>query len=514
MKLSKARRKPSIPFILVSIAVTAYIVIFSFMSVRRIHMLWASYFDLGIMHQTVYNTYKGIQTLDFSRILELTDPHESGRQINRIAIHNDMLLAALAPFYFIHAGPETLLIIQTVVLASGAFALYFIIKRKSRKWPSDKQSITSLISVVIPAAYLLYFPMQKTNLYEFHAVVLSTALILWMYLAYVHRKWVVCGILFVLILLSKEHVGFSLGTFLMIEVGWARARHLWRSLPRRGVMYSYICNVKTQALFLVALGSFVYVLLNVFVIIPSYRLGNDHFALNYFTGNSSNVVDFVRTQLSHVFNVNIPSYIFTIASPLLFLPLFSVYLLPAFPDILINTLSSSPQMKSMYFQYTAIITPWLFIATIGALNSIVLHISVAKAKVLLIMFTISTLAFSYLYSPLPYARNADTQIWWGHVSARKDILLWQQILKNETITVSATGQFAPYLTSRRYYYDFGAHYDKAEYVLVRPSEIAGYWIKGKLVPYYDTLIHDERYKQIYNNNDIEVYKRIGDSIDR
>lgn len=477
-------------------------------------MLWASYFDLGIMHQTVYNTYQGIQTLDFSRILELTDPHESGRQINRIAIHNDVLLAALAPLYFIHSGPETLLVVQTIILASGAFALYCIIKRKSKQWSSDRQHIASLISVVIPVAYLLYFPMQKTNLYEFHAVVLSTALILWMYLAYIQRKWVIFSILFVLVLLSKEHVGLSLGTFLIIEVCWTRARHLCKSLSQKDLIRKYLYNIKTQALLLVAVGSFVYVLLNVFVIIPSYRLGNDHFALTYFTGNSSNPANFILTQLTHAFSTGALSYVYTVVSPLLFLPVFSIYFVPALPDIVINVLSSSPQMKSMYFQYTAIITPWLFIATIDTFDIIVPRISVAKAKLLLIVFAIATLVTSYLYSPLPYAKNNDNRIWWDQISAQRDILLWQQILKNESITVAATGQFAPYLTSRRYYYDFGVNYDKAEYVLVRPSEITGYWIKGKLIPYYDKLIHDDRYTQIYNNNDIEVYKRVENSFDK
>ena len=52
-----------------------YVAVFGWMSVRRMDMLWASYFDLGIMHQTVYNTYQALHTLDFMRIFELTDPH-------------------------------------------------------------------------------------------------------------------------------------------------------------------------------------------------------------------------------------------------------------------------------------------------------------------------------------------------------------------------------------------------------------------------------------------------------
>jgi uncharacterized membrane protein len=102
-------------------------------------------------------------------------------------------------------------------------------------------------------------------------------------------------------------------------------------------------------------------------------------------------------------------------------------------------------------------------------------------------------------------------LWSEQVPARRDILLWQQILRNEEIVVSATGQFAPYLTNRRVYYDFGKQYEKAEYVLIRRSEIEGHWIRGKLTPYYDKLVKDARYKIIYTNNGVEVYKRISDT---
>ena len=102
--------------------VLLYIGYFSYFTILRYRTLYSSYFDLGIMHQTVYNTYQSIKKLDISRFLELTNPYGSD-QIKRMAIHNDILLAFLAPFYFIYSGPETLLVIQTIILALGAFAV-------------------------------------------------------------------------------------------------------------------------------------------------------------------------------------------------------------------------------------------------------------------------------------------------------------------------------------------------------------------------------------------------------
>ena len=508
MKNRILKGRVSTPLVIVSIGIALYILVFSFMSIRRIHVLWASYFDLGIMHQTVYNTYKAIQTLDPSRFLELTDPHESGRQINRIAIHNDVLIALAAPFYFIHAGPETLLVIQTVVLASGALALFLIIREKTKHWAQDKRKLSNIIATLIPLTYLLYYPIHKTNLYEFHAVTLATALILWMYLAYIKKKWLIFAILFVSTLLSKEHLGFSLGTFLLLEILWTRAKHIWHLPKKQELFADYFLKSRTQIWLLIAVGSFVYVIVSVFVIMPSYRLGSDHFALSYFTKDSTGVFDFLGNHALQFFSLETAQYLYTITSPLIFLPLFSLYLLPAVPDILINVLSESGNMRNVYFQYTAVITPWLYLAVIDVLVRLSPHVSRTKVNIFLVVFAGSIMISSTLESPLPYSQKNQNRLWYEQVSARKDILLWQQILRSDTIVVSATGQFAPYLTNRRIYYDFGKNYDKAEYVLVRPSEIKGYWIKGKLIPYYDQLIKDVRYKQIYNNNDIEVYKRV------
>jgi uncharacterized membrane protein len=496
------------PFVIVGIAVTLYILVFSFMSIRRIHVLWASYFDLGIMHQTVYNTYKAIQTLDPTRILELTDPHESGRQINRIAIHNDVLIALASPFYFIHSGPETLLVIQTIVLASGAFALFFIVREKTKHWPQEKRRLSDIVSTLIPLAYLLYYPIQKTNLYEFHAVTFATSLILWMYLAYIKRKWALFAILFIATLLSKEQVGFSLGIFAFVEALLVRASHLWRWPVKRSSVAQYLQHAKIQGLILVGIASFVYVALSVFIIMPAFRLGGEHFALNYFAGGDTSPLSLLSTHAGRLFRMETVHYLWTILSPLLLLPLFSVYLLPAVPDILINVLSVNGNMRNVYFQYTAVITPWLFISIVDIFSRIMPRITVLKSSILVGVLMLCIMISSSLESPLPYSRKNQNRLWYGNESERRDVLLWQQILRSDDIIVSATGQFAPYLTSRRIYYDFGKNYDKAEYVLVRPSEIKGYWIKGKLIPYYDKLIKDERYKQIYNNNDIEVYKRV------
>jgi uncharacterized membrane protein len=108
---------------------------------------------------------------------------------------------------------------------------------------------------------------------------------------------------------------------------------------------------------------------------------------------------------------------------------------------------------------------------------------------------------------MPYSIKNENGLWGPAAKELDDIRLWQQILARDEIKVSAVGQFAPYLTNRRYFYDFGKNYDKADYVLIRLTEVYDYPEKAILVPVYLQLQKDERYRQIYKNDGVEVYKR-------
>ncbi len=103
--------------------ISVYIIFFSTFSVLRYRNMYANYFDLGIMHHVVYNSYKALQTGDFGRFLEHTDP-TGPTQLIRSAVHNDIILALFAPLYFLYPSPEVLLVTQSVVLGLGALAVY------------------------------------------------------------------------------------------------------------------------------------------------------------------------------------------------------------------------------------------------------------------------------------------------------------------------------------------------------------------------------------------------------
>lgn len=518
-------RKSNKIFILVCVISFVFALIFSYLSIRRIHVLWASYFDLGIMHQTVYNTYMAIKHFEWSRILELTDPHGSGLQIYRMAIHADVLLALLAPLYFIHNGSETLVVVQAFFVASGGIALYFIAKKVlfDRKDPlssceecntnridNHKNSLIYIIPLLIPISYFLYAPLHRSLLYEFHAVTLATPLVLWLYLAYLYRKWIAVTVLTVFLLLSKEQVGFGLSVFFFISA----IKSMWLARNQQARPHKILHrNKEGTILLLSALGSLLYVVIMVFILMPLFRLGESHFALNYFhKGTSSNLLHTLFSHVTQLAGTNTLLYTITLLGPVAILPLISIYTLPALPEFLINVLSNNSNMRNIYFHYTAYITPWLYLGLIDVFRKLSMYKHVWLIKFAISILIVCTLGFSYQFSPLPYSKTGSNSWEIKEHPASQDVALWQQILASDTIKVSTTGHLAPHFSGRRYFYDFGKNYIKADYVLLmvnaQSNKVDTYGNANEIRNAYTSLTQSTEFEKVYERGNMQVYKKL------
>lgn len=466
-------------------------------------MLWASYFDLGIMHQTVHNTYQSLKTLDASRFLELTDPHGSGMQIKRMAIHNDILLALLAPLYAIYNGPETLLIVQALFTASGGIALHLIARENIKE--KGKKKFVNRLSVLVPLLFFLYVPIQKANLYEFHAVTLATPLVLWMVYFVQTKKWTLVTVSIITLLLTKEQVGLSIGVFLFIEA--LRRYDVVAVFNKRRFIPPKADVVR---LLLISFLSVLFVFVVVFLFMPLFRDGQDHFALNYYVqssnNNSGNDVFFT---LSRFFSHSTVVYLHQILGPLLYTPLLSISTVPAIPEILVNTLSKSANMRNLYYHYTALISPWLFIGVIQFLH--VLGKRVRRMSIVYLLLgaiTVMSIVSFVITSPFPTNVKKARALFEKLSVDRQEALKWQKVFASDSIKVSSTGQFAPYFAGRRYFYDFGKQYVKADYVILRRREVFDYPEKDILTPIYLKLANDVRFEMIYQKGEVEVYKKV------
>ncbi len=485
--------------ILLGILVFSYIAYFSWFTILRYRTLYASYFDLGIMHQTVYNTFISLKTWDFSRFLEMTNPHGFD-QVKRMAVHNDPLLALIAPLYFIYSGPETLLVLQSVLLGLGAIVIYAIGRHVFNTHPNKK-----LISLFFAFSYLFYPPLQLTNHFDFHAAVLATPFLLCLFYFFLKRKYRWCFVFISLSLLAKEQVGLTISFFGLYAL-----------------TQIYFQNKKERKhILLFGLTSFIVGIAWFFVsmkfIIPHFRSGL-HFALEYFGdfGDSTTSV-FVglitkpNLVFQYIFRKDTYEYLYTILGPLGFISLLApIQLLIVTPELAINLLSKSGAMRNIYFHYTAIITPFVYISGIYGFKRLVTFIKNGKkySWFIVALFIVCTAYFSFTLSPMPYSvRREIHPIFWP-AKESTDAFIWQKKLENDSIKVMITGHMAPVFASRRYLYNFSARYDLADYVVLSVDEVYNSSDSTTLKPVYGKLLKDTRFVRVYKNQSFEVYKKI------
>ncbi len=486
--------KTHVWLILTALCVLFYIGYFSYFTVLRYQTLYASYFDLGIMHQTVFNTFKSIAHLDISRFLELTNPF-STEQIKRMAIHNDLTLALFSLFYFINASQNTLLILQSVILGCGAFVMFAIARVIFKK-----SHYASFLSFVFSFSYLLYTPMERANIFDFHAVTLATPFLLAMIYFWLVKKYKISFLFFLLSLFSKEQVSLTL-IYFSLYVLW----YQWKSRIK----------VKTELQFgLVILGlSIGWFLLSMFVIIPQFR-GSHPFALQYYGDFGDSPFKILLGILHYPLNVfkylwrwDTVRYFWFLLGPLGLTSLLSpVQLLISLPEFAINLFSNNWNMRNIIFHYTAVIQPFVFFSALYGTRNLIKKF---HRPLLIGLYIVgSTLLFSYFKSPLPYSREKDIHPLRYPQPEQKEVHEWQTILRDERLKIASTGQLAPLFTSRQFFYTFSSSYYLADYIVIRRSEIYNYPEKNMLIPAYEHLIQDARFQQIYKNNNLEVYKKI------
>jgi uncharacterized membrane protein len=511
--------------VLLLIGIFVYVLYFSLFTINRYQKLYAHYFDLGIMHQAVYNTYKGIQTGDTSRLLQITNPHSTAYQVKRMSVHNDVTLGLIAPLFFIHSGPETLLIFQSVIIGFGALYIYFIAMEiipntRKRTW----------FALLFAYSYLLYPALQKANNFDFHAVTFATTFLLAMYYYWLKKKHGWSIFFAVMSVLTKEQVGLTVATFgvytlLHQSTGIALLVHKLKSVfswKRTSVASSFIR--KHFSLIMIVLG-IVWTFVSMNYIIPYYR-GGEHFGTKYFTYLKEDPLKIFPV----LFRYETWHYMFILLAPVGLLALASLpHLLIIAPEFAINILSSNGNMRNIYFHYDSVLTPFIFIASIYGVKNILnrnftsplapllskegngkgwFTLLSQKQYVLLIYLAASTIIFSLYMSPLPWGHQSDMYPWQAAPEKLQDVLIWKEYLKDDQIKVSATGHLAPHFTSRQYFYDFSWKYTFADYLVLDTSEIPQGFMKHLTVPAYKQLQKDWRYTRIYKHNGIEVYKRI------
>lgn len=469
--------------IIVGFLILLFIGFFSYLHLIRHNSLHSNYYDLAIMDQTVYNTYRG-------RILELTNP-EGINNFKRMAIHNDIILALLAPFYIIFSGPQTLLVIQTIIIALGALPIYLLSKLILK---------SKYIGVIFVFTYLMYPPLQRANNFDFHAVMLATSFLLFMFYFFWTKKYWVSILFFVLSIISKEEISLTTAAFAFLMAIFALKEH-----DRKKLFFSSL-------IFIVSIFWFA---ISIWLIIPYFR-GGQHFALTRYKSLGDGPTEIIKNvftkpgmYISLIFNFKNLKYLFLLISPIAFFSLLSpIYLLIAAPEFMINFLSTHWQMRGIDNHYAAVIIPFVFISAIFGVKEIIKRkiLDVKKISILLIIFTLIT---SYDKGLLPYSKDSSLKMFSTHRSEIDSVKIWENKLKDENISVSVSESLGSHLSQRIKLYRFSGTYKYADYVLILKNDIDNDWLdKKQSIKDYEKLTTDKDYNIIYKDNDFEVYKKI------
>jgi uncharacterized membrane protein len=301
--------------------------------------------DLGIMDQAIWSTLHG-QLFHQTICNTVSDTNcYSFNGISRFAIHFEPILFLVSLFYVVWPNPKTLLVIQSLVVASGAFPAFWLARLRLRN---------ELAAVVIALVYLLYPAQQQATIYDFHAVTFTAALLLFtLYFMYTRRTaW-----LFVFAILSmacKEEIPLTIIIFGLWSILFQQR---WRS---------------GLALVLLAIG---WIGLEYYIIHIYSPVGHPLLISRYASLGSS-PLGIAKTLILHpvgvlrmyVFDSYHLLYLRILLSPTGYLPLLApwVFIL-AVPGLAINLLSADPNMRSGFFQYNAEIVPVLIFSTIEAI---------------------------------------------------------------------------------------------------------------------------------------------------
>lgn len=305
--------------------------------------------DLGTYSQAIWSILHGPfihQTI--CNIVSDTNCY-SLNGVSRFAIHFEPILLPISLIYFALSDPKTLLILQTLVVASGAFPAFWLARLRLRN---------ELVAVGIAVLYLLYPALQQAEIFDFHAVTLTAALLMFtLYFMYTRRTvW-----LFVFAILSmacKEEIPLVIAFFGLWSIIFQQR---WRSgLALVGLSVAWLALV----------------LLVFRVASPT---GHPLLGSRYtYLGSGPlqilrNILTHPRSLLyQHVLENSHRQYIIILLAPAAFLPLLAPWVLVlAVPSLAVNLFSSDPNQYLGIFQYSAEIVPILIFSTIEAMVFIV-----------------------------------------------------------------------------------------------------------------------------------------------
>lgn len=441
----------------VVIAIALYAAGFSFLSIHRHAVYETDAFDLGNMEQALWNTVHG-HPLDFTNFDGLT---------NRLGAHVEPIFFLLAPFYALFPRTETILILQSLVIALGALPIC---------WLARDVLKSNIAAVVFPLVYLLFPALEAANLYDFHPLTLSAAFLAFAFWFAHRRQNTGYWISVILAMGCKEDVPLII---IMLGVWMALSQRRWKL---------------GLATILVAL---IWFYVAVQVVIPHWNPENQSPYLDTRYGHlGSNMREIAGTLLFNpaywIGYVTQPAklaYIRDLFTPVAFTPFFApLAVLVLSPTLLLILLSGSKLQNTLELEHYP--SPMVPIAVISAIFGVALLARFAAGRggkgtfsgwatgISLIILAF-TLTYHYFHGSTPLAAAFAIK----EQTERHALADRLAAMIPPDASLSATGALNGHLAARRTLY-------------VYPKVADADWVFVDLAPNIAQVVNRDRYEQL------------------
>jgi uncharacterized membrane protein len=174
-------------------------VVYSVYSLVRFWAFHTTTYDLVIFDQAV----RSYSRLHLPTAIVKGVHNGFGAHFNVLGDHFSPILVLLAPLYWIHDGPQTLLIAQSVLLALAIVPLWAYTRRRLGVWPA----------YCVSCVYALAWPVAEALAFDFHEMAFAPVLSMLMLERHeAGRRWQ-CAAAAGALLLVKEDMGLLVAGF-------------------------------------------------------------------------------------------------------------------------------------------------------------------------------------------------------------------------------------------------------------------------------------------------------------
>jgi uncharacterized membrane protein len=361
---NKSSNKPGFftPTRIIILAMAAFFLIFTYFSAMRYYSGYRGDPDYSTFEQSIYTTaYEGklqYNTFESRSHFRFRNPNMPKEELlknletmdgeSHFAVHNTGIFFLVIPFYYIYPDLITLIIIQTLCITMGAWAVFLI----------GREIINKKAGLLFGILYLIYFPIHGVAYDSFHEFGFVLPFILFAFYYMLKRRFLPFWTFIILAIICKEDIPFLVTAFglFMVYSAWKEKKDgKWDGVVLKNPL-------AIHGIIMAVFGVF-WLYLSLFVIIPQFRGVEYHFFGERYADLGNTFTEAVITIFTKPLVVfknlfQYPKFTFFVemVAPLAFMSFFCP---PAFlvacPNLLINTLSSFSVMYNTGSRYSAML---------------------------------------------------------------------------------------------------------------------------------------------------------------